>query len=113
MTTPMQAITYFQTRGGLRFWWIKPDPDGSDDECRLGSKFLRANADGACANLPSAAASGVYQSLVGFFGRGSCDNLQFQLQEVDGCERACITVDEQQLWVYWIWQEEWSSIADW
>ena len=37
--------------------WIKPNPDDNDE---MGSMFLRANADGAYANLPSAAASVTY-----------------------------------------------------
>ena len=73
-------------------------------------------------------AQGVYNPLVTFFEAGVCETnkaLSFHkevrphtahtgteratAQVIDGCLRACITVNGKQLWLYWVWQEDWSS----
>lgn len=107
-STPMQAVMYFQCAEAIRFWWVKPDPD--QGHSKLGKVFLTAQTNGEHKNLAGKSASKAYQPLVKFFEEGSCGELQFRVEEVDGCLRACIIVGSQQLWLYCVWQEEWSRM---
>lgn len=108
---PMQVVMYFQCTKAVRFWWVKPDPSDKKNNT-LGKMFLSANKKGKYKNLAGSMASGVYNPLVTFFEAGVCETnkaLSFHKEVVDGCLRACITVDGKQLWLYLVWQEDWSS----
>lgn len=61
-------------------------------------------------NSPGASA-GVYQPLADLFGRPqrNKDQVSLELETVEGAQRGVMVCRGQRLYIYLIWQEEWTS----
>jgi len=104
----MQAVVYcVDSEGEMDFWWIKPQ--GSDGT-RLEWSTMNFNDRGPHKNNPGASAS-VYQPLADLFGqpRKKKDHVSFELCSVEGATRAMMLCRGVKLYMYSIWQEEWTS----
>eukprot|EP00928_Gymnodinium_smaydae_P011883 TRINITY_DN14349_c0_g1_i2.p1 TRINITY_DN14349_c0_g1~~TRINITY_DN14349_c0_g1_i2.p1 ORF type:complete len:378 (+),score=58.87 TRINITY_DN14349_c0_g1_i2:39-1136(+) len=102
----MQAVLYCRTCDAIDFWWVKPQAEKPD---LLDWNTLSHNAQGPNKNRAEASRS-IYAPLADMFSQTSAGDFVFGIQ--DG--RAFIEEKNGEdkplrMYVYFVWQEEWSS----
>merc|ERR1712216_1049464 len=98
------------SKGSVHFWWIKPQ---AKDPNALERNTLNLHATGAFKNA-AARAKAVYEPLADKFNGSVEGDFTFGVDDETG--RAFIDEDLQdgseksRLWLYFVWQEKWSSM---
>eukprot|EP00401_Gymnodinium_catenatum_P006561 CAMPEP_0117495032 /NCGR_PEP_ID=MMETSP0784-20121206/19923_1 /TAXON_ID=39447 /ORGANISM="" /LENGTH=540 /DNA_ID=CAMNT_0005289941 /DNA_START=79 /DNA_END=1701 /DNA_ORIENTATION=- len=111
-TAPMQAVLYSQTRGGVDFWFVKPEAKSRD---RLEQGTLSKHAFGPFKNTAEFSKC-LYAPLARLFEGTTHGDLVYGVDPLRG--RAYIEEQDpegktRRLLLYFVWQEAWSHPLAW